>query len=263
MVSQSEWVFWEALGLIVGKLGIVALSVHTIPNQTIMALCMVSSVFFLRLMRHLVRDCRLVVLMITFPSCTHQVPFAFGVAVAIRMGVSLPLSVRRTQWIVLTTTAGSAVLFGVLTVLVYFRSDVIISIFTTNDVVKELAHAIWYKVCLFSMNVSIFGILAGVATGLGLQWSLGVINLVWLWAFGLPVIYYSAIMKDGGLQSVWTWINVPYLAMNLCLIFLFSITDWYKVQERIIKKDSGVVLGTSEMEPTIRPTNEASSLLNP
>jgi multidrug resistance protein, MATE family len=40
ILVQSEWIFWEALGLIVGKLGVIALSVHTIPNQTIMAFCM-------------------------------------------------------------------------------------------------------------------------------------------------------------------------------------------------------------------------------
>ena len=36
VIAQSEWVFWEALGLIVGKLGIIAMSVHTIPNQIVM-----------------------------------------------------------------------------------------------------------------------------------------------------------------------------------------------------------------------------------
>lgn len=36
VLVQSEWIFWEALGIIVGKLGVDALSVHTIPNQTIM-----------------------------------------------------------------------------------------------------------------------------------------------------------------------------------------------------------------------------------
>jgi Na+-driven multidrug efflux pump len=39
ILVQSEWIFFEVLGLIVGKLGVIALSVHTIPNQTIMAFC--------------------------------------------------------------------------------------------------------------------------------------------------------------------------------------------------------------------------------
>jgi hypothetical protein len=47
VLAQSEWVFWEALGLIVGKLGVVALSTHTIPSQVIMFLCMVRALYFI------------------------------------------------------------------------------------------------------------------------------------------------------------------------------------------------------------------------
>jgi multidrug resistance protein, MATE family len=48
ILVQSEWIFYEVLGLIVGKLGVIALSVHTIPNQTIMAFCIgaLSCAFF-------------------------------------------------------------------------------------------------------------------------------------------------------------------------------------------------------------------------
>jgi MATE family multidrug resistance protein len=232
ILSQSEWIFWEALGLIVGQLGIVPLSVHTIPNQTIMAFCMI--------------------------------PFSFGVALAIRMGVSLPISVQRTQWIVLTAAASSVVFFGIVSIVVYTCSGLIIAVFTADFQVKELAHAIWFKVCLFNFNVSIFGILVGIATGLGKQWTLGVINLVWLWVFGIPVIYYTSILQDGGLQSTWTWINVPYFAMNVCLMILFMTTDWYKVQAKIKErqgKEHNSIIDGAEMEPA-HPT-ETSSLIDP
>ena len=202
IVAQCEWVFWEAVGLIVGELGVVALSVHTIPNQTIMAFC--------------------------------TVPYAFGVAVAIRMGVSLSISVRRTQAIVLVTSGFSTILFGLVSVLVYVYRDAIIYLFTTDDTVKELADLIWWKVSLFNLNVAIFGILAGIATGLGKQWSLGIINFVFLWLFALPMIYYTAVVLDQGLNAVWFWMNIPYLCMNITLIFLFIFTDWYQIQEKII-----------------------------
>ena len=130
--AQCKLFFWEAVGLVVGKLGVVALSVHTIPNQTIMAFCMV--------------------------------PFSFGVAVAIRMGISLPVSVRRTQAIVLATSGFSLVLFGLVSGAVYVYRDAIIALFTTDDAVKELAKVIWWKVSLFNLNVAIFAILAGIAT---------------------------------------------------------------------------------------------------
>ena len=202
IVAQCEWIFWEAVGLVVGKLGVVALSVHTIPNQTIMAFCMV--------------------------------PFSFGIALAIRMGISLPISVKRTQMMVLATVGFSALLFGLVSIGVYVYQDQLVGFFTSDNDVKELAEVIWLEVSLFNFNVAIFGVLAGIATGLGKQWPLGVINFVFLWLFGLPMIYYSAIVKDQGLNAAWFWMNIPYLCMNTALSVLFVFTDWNKIQEQIL-----------------------------
>lgn len=148
ILVQSEWIFWEALGIIVGKLGVIALSVHTIPNQTIMAFCMV--------------------------------PFSFGVALAVRIGVTLPVSVHRTKVIVSAVLSFSVVGFGLVSVGVYFIRDLIVAAFTKDPDVEELASEVWIWVCFFNFNVALFGILCGVATGLGKQWTLGTINFIWL-----------------------------------------------------------------------------------
>jgi Na+-driven multidrug efflux pump len=167
------------------------------------------------------------------------VPFSFGVALAVRMGVTLPLSVRRTKMIVGVVLGCSTVVFGLVSILVYFVSDWMIAMFTTNEDVKELAHLIWWKVCLFNFNVAIFGILCGVSTGLAKQWSLGAINLFFLWIFpGLPMIYYTTIILNQGLNAAWTWLNVPYICMNVCLVIMFLCTDWHAVQERIKMGDT-------------------------
>jgi hypothetical protein len=79
-------------------------------------------------------------------------------------------------------------------------------------------------------------VLWGISTGLGKQWSLGIINFVCLWVFVLPVMYYFAIIRGGGLQAVWTWINILYMAMIISLILLFLFVDWCKVQEMILKE---------------------------
>jgi len=229
IVAQCEWIFWEALGLVVGKLGVVALSVHTIPNQTIMAFCMV--------------------------------PFSFGVALAIRMGISLPVSVKRTQAIVLATAAFSALLFGLVSIGVYVYQDQIVGFFTTDDDVKELAEVVWSKVSLFNFNVAIFGILVGIATGLGKQWPLGVINFVFLWLFGLPMIYYTAIVLDQGLDGAWFWMNVPYLCMNITLIILFLFTDWNQVQEQILLTGEKKVEANGDQKGGTDIANEKTSLL--
>jgi len=204
VVAQCEWIFWEAVGLVVGRLGVVALSVHTIPNQTIMTFCMI--------------------------------PFSFGIALAIRMGVSLPVSVRRTKIIVIATTIFSTILFGIISIGVYIYRKNIIAVFSHDDDVKELAETIWTKVALFNINISIFGILAGIAVGLGKQWTLGVINFVFLWIFGLPIIYYKVVMLNGNLNDVWYWMNFPYLGMNITIGILFVYSDWYAIQKKIINR---------------------------
>jgi hypothetical protein len=91
-----------------------------------------------------------------------------------------------------------------------------------------------------------FALLWGVATGLGMQWTLAAINLVFLWAFGIPVTYYLALVKNGGLAMVWTLINAPYLCMNISLIILFLLSDWGKVQAKIRERDE--IEATSELE---------------
>lgn len=89
------------------------------------------------------------------------------------------------------------------------------------------------QVTLFNLNLALFGMLWGVATGLGLQWTLGMINVSFLWIFGVPVTYYCALVRGGGLTSVWTWINFPYIGMNISLIAIFVCADWNRVRTKI------------------------------
>lgn len=185
----------------IGKMGVLELSVHTVPNQVTMFVGM----------------------------C----PFAFGTALAIRMGVTLTESVTRAKTIVVYTTVGSAILFGMVVCIMYAYAGAIFSIFTRDAEVIALAHKIWWKVCLFNFNVAIFAIFAGVATGLGMQWTLGAVNFFFLWIFGIPVTYHFALVKGGGLDSAWTWINAPYACMNIALIAIFVTKDWYAVQTKI------------------------------
>jgi multidrug resistance protein, MATE family len=180
-------------------------------------------------------------------SC-DKVPFSFGTAVTIRMGVTLPISVRRTQTIALATTAFSTIAFSLVSIVLFHWSDWIIAIFTTDDEVKGLAHGIWLKVCLYNFTIALYDVLWGIATGLGKQWSLGIINFAFLWILGLPTIYFTAILLGGSLDAVWTWINALYLGMNICLIILLVFVDWEIIQEKIVDRDNLVADPSTELE---------------
>lgn len=199
MFAQSEWVFWEAIGLVIGQLGVVPLSVHTIPNQVTMLLWLP--------------------------------PLSAGTALSIRLGSTLPTSVAQAKQVALASVILVTLFFGFVNTMVYNHSELIIGFFTNDSEVMELAQQIWWKVCVFNQTCALFGGLCGVATGLGMQWTLAGINLFWLWIFGLPAIYYFAVVCGGGLDAAWTWINFPYVGMNICLLATFATIDWQGITE--------------------------------
>ena len=113
ILSQSEWIYWEALSLLVGNLGVIPLSAHTIPNQVI------------------------------FVSC--QFPFSFGTALAIRMGHVLSKSVAHAKQLAAVTTSLSTLLFLITTIVVFMVPDWIFAMFTSNEDVIVMGKSIWLK----------------------------------------------------------------------------------------------------------------------
>ena len=248
VMAQCEWVFWEALGLVVGKLGIVAMTAHTIPTQ------------------------------IVFNVAT--LPIACGIALAVRMGISLPKSVPTAKGIALLVTLGSFIVFAVASMALYAGKDVLIYFFVdptanyNNDGINakahDLAESIWPTVSLFNLNCAMFGIMAGISSGLGKQWVLGTINAFWLWVFGMPIIYYTTSREGGGLEDAWFWMNVAYVGINASLICVFVTTDWYQLQRDIVSDKASEriheevedLLFTVSVESSVAvPANEQTSLI--
>ena len=64
------------------------------------------------------------------------------------------------------------------------------------------------------------------------------VNFVFLWVFGLPIIYYTAVVLDQGLGAAWFWMNIQYLCMNITLTGLFLWTDWHLIREKILLDSS-------------------------
>ena len=73
----------------------------------------------------------------------------------------------------------------------------------------------------------------GIATGLGMQWTLGVTAIVFLWVLDLPAAYYVAILQGGGLGAAWSLVWPPYVAMNAVLMTSFYFKDWDEIASAI------------------------------
>ena len=94
MVASSEWLYWETLSLLVGTLGVLPLSVHTIPTQ---------------------------VLTVSF-----MFPIGIGIALSIRVGATLPRNVKRAQQLVVACSLVSICLFAIMSAClwVFRRSNI-------------------------------------------------------------------------------------------------------------------------------------------
>ena len=202
MLATSEWIYWETLTLLIGTMGVVPLSVHTIPTQ---------------------------VLMLGF-----MPGFGIGIALAVRLGATLPLSVERAGKLTSGTFLACLLLFGVLTVIMYGCQGWIFSLFTTEDDVLDGAKEIWPKVCIYFFNLCIYALNMGIATGLGQQWMFGIVTVVTLWGISLPSMYFLCIVRGGGLSTAWACITQPYIVMNAFLVFHFFFRlDWREIQYTI------------------------------
>lgn len=187
--------------MIVGTFGKVALSVHTIPTQCIMV--------------------------------AFMPPLSLGIALAIRLGATLPVSVPRAKRLVKDCYILGTVFCGSFALVMYVERHTIFSWFTKSDAVIAGAEQIWMKVCFYFFQLSLFGIHMGTCIGLGMQWTLGIVTIVVLWIVGLPAAYFMSVTLGGGLDAAWTAVWPPYVAINVILAVAVLRADWEDIAEQI------------------------------
>ncbi|CAB9512011.1 toxin extrusion protein 1 [Seminavis robusta] len=205
MLCSCEWIYWEILVLMAGSLGVVPLSAQTIAN-------MVVEVFFM-------------------------LPIGVGIGLTIRIGATLSVSVARAQVLAMASLFFGTIAFALLSMVVYYQQNLIVSFFTVEPDVIEACRAIWWKVALLNFNCGIYGIVTGIATGLGMQWTLGIASLVALVVLGLPLAYYFAIVQGGGLSAIWFWMNPPYALVSFILLICFTKVDWNAIAADIMQRE--------------------------
>jgi len=106
MLAASEWWYWEVLCLLIGTLGVLPLSVHTVPTQ---------------------------VLTVSF-----MMPVGIGIALSIRLGATLPRNVKRAQQLVVGCVLVSTILFAIMSIIMWTCRESIFRIFSTEQEVLEV-----------------------------------------------------------------------------------------------------------------------------
>lgn len=201
MLASVEWIWWEFVSLLIGRLGVSALGVHTIATQVI--------------------------------TVTFMLPIGIGTGLAIRVGAILPRNVQRAQQLVVQCCLVSVFFFVAASIVLHTQRANIIGLFSSDAQIEDGAEEIWGKVVVYFFLLCIFGIVTGVATGLGMQWTLGCANLVFLWIVSLPGLYWYGIVTEASLSAAWSWIFPPYMFMNLVLGYKFLVADWDAISKDI------------------------------
>lgn len=221
MLASGEWIWWEFVSLIIGTLGVIPLSAHTIPTQFLMV--------------------------------CYNFPLGLGTALSIRLGSLLPVNVPRSKQLVYWCSMASFAFFTVLCTGVYVIRDSIFAIFTKDPLVLAEVEKIWWKVVAYYFALCTFGIVTGVAVGLGMQWTLGVVNLAFLWFVALPGLYVHSVVYHGGLGAAWSWIYPPYFIMNVILVHRIYVSDWDAISHEVRMRegmDDELKIGRDASEET-------------
>ena len=221
ILAFLEWVYWEALYLMVGTFGVLPLSAHTIPAAVLDVLFMI--------------------------------PFGIAMALSIRMGNLISHDVSQTKTLALATLTICMAAFGVVSVLLYVLQDLIVSIFTQDADVQDWCALIWPNVAVCYFVLSIYAMVIGMSIGLGLQWTLGVVTVISLWGVGMPSAYYFAVVQEGGLLAVWTWMWPPYLMISvvMCTAIFGGRVDWQEISLQVQKRE-----GMEQVQDTGEPQQE-------
>ena len=205
MLNSLEWIYWEALGLVVGSLGVLPLSAHTIPSQVIFTVTMF--------------------------------PMGIGIASSIRVGATMTHNVTRAKFLSGATLIVSFVIFFVISVTMYRYRYFIYSFFTNESEVIELCDEIWFGVCAYFLVFGCYAVNMGICTGLGMQWTFGTVTVLALWSLGMPGAYFFAVSRGGGLAAVWKCIWPPYMLINIGAEYALITQDWDKISASIRRRE--------------------------
>lgn len=208
-------IYWETISLGIGTLGVVSLSVHTVPSQ--------------------------------FLTIAFMVSFGIGVSLSVRLGHVLPQNARRAKYLVWGTTVVSCLVFALVSVALYHFRTRVYHIFTKDPVVMAGCEIIWDKVCWYFFLVSWFALNTGIANGLGMQWLLGKVTILFLWFLGVPALWYYGLNVYESLNVVWEWIFPPYVLINLSLLASFAAADWDEISMDIRKRE-GLTSDAAEVD---------------
>ncbi len=218
IIALTEWWYWECICFVAGRLGVIALCVHSVIYQII--------------------------------PLVYMIPLGMSIGLSVRIGQLLPIDVNKAK--ILTVYAMLTVIIVALmvTALLYYNETWIVSLFTSEEDVMNGCKQIWPKVCMYILGLYIFCLNSGILRALGLQWRMGLTIIIVLWCFSLPSIIYFCIYQNevrnissndiyihendietgiDGLVTLWEIFFWSYIILDIALILCYTTVDWNEI----------------------------------
>lgn len=169
-----------------------------------------------------------------------MIPLGFSIGLSVRMGHVLAYNVKKAQVIAAWCIGFVVGLAIIIASLVYHLQQPIVALFTSEQQVMEGCRQIWPRVCFYIVMNYVFGINGGILRALGMQWRMAGIICIVLWCAALPTLVYVAVVKEGGVNAIWTCLPVFYLVLNALLIHSYVSADWQAVSNEVQRRKSSV-----------------------
>jgi Na+-driven multidrug efflux pump len=174
------------------------------------------------------------------PLAVHAIPwqlinlftaldYGVGQTLALRVAATLPISVKRAKHLTFGCFLITTLLFGLLSVFVFFFRRQIYRIFTKEQNVVDGCEEIWWVACLTYFMYTVYSVLSGTLMGLGVQWIYAVATMVFVWTISFPVLVYLYSTKKGSLYDTWFIFWTQYAAINISLIIYLLSVNWDKI----------------------------------
>ena len=103
------------------------------------------------------------------------------------------------------------------------------------------------------------------AASLGIQMTVGVVNMVTLWLCTGPAVLVFAVWLGGGIEAAWTTLLPSYAVMNAIVFVRLATFDWEafgeQVKERETKAVSSAAAAKGDDGDASAPASESTPLV--
>jgi len=204
----TEWLFWEAICFVAGRLGVVPLAIHSVGYQVI--------------------------------PVAYMIPLGLNIGMTVRMGALLSKNqVDEAKRLVRMVLILVFFLATLVCFLVFTFREQLIGLFTKDEKVVQGSRMIWPYLCGQLFFMFYYCINSGIMKALGKQWFCGGVIVLNLWIISLPTTIYVAVVRNEGLLALWKIVVASYLVLNICLVISYTIfTDWNDVAKQILIRNA-------------------------